>query len=102
MSKAVICVPSSLVRNWAAEFRKWLGSVRTQPIVCDQGGKAAAKEGCNAAEERKLRCFRPLSSVCHLVRAVSMKKKSSASSSLGLVRASKLSSSSAWSAPRAV
>ena len=36
-SKAIICVPSTLVSNWKAEFKKWLGCVCTDVVV----------DGCN-------------------------------------------------------
>ncbi|KAI7854251.1 P-loop containing nucleoside triphosphate hydrolase protein [Circinella umbellata] len=35
IQKAVITCPSSLVRNWANEFTKWLGENRVRPLVVD-------------------------------------------------------------------
>ncbi len=40
--KVIVCVPSSLVGNWAAEFNKWLGLERVRPIAVRDGGEAAA------------------------------------------------------------
>lgn len=31
--RACIVAPSSLVNNWSAEFRKWLGDARLKPLV---------------------------------------------------------------------
>ncbi len=39
--KAIIVTPSSLVMNWMAEFNKWLGRERMQPIAVNAQGKAA-------------------------------------------------------------
>ncbi|KAJ3414587.1 DNA-dependent ATPase protein rad54 [Chytridiales sp. JEL 0842] len=36
--KAIIVCPSSLVRNWANEFKKWLGADRVRCLVCDNKG----------------------------------------------------------------
>ena len=36
--QAVIACPSSLVRNWANELKKWLGPDRINPFVCDNKG----------------------------------------------------------------
>ncbi|RCH97478.1 DNA-dependent ATPase protein rad54 [Rhizopus stolonifer] len=41
--KAIITCPSSLVRNWANEFVKWLGESRVQPLVMDKAN-ASSKE----------------------------------------------------------
>ncbi|KAI9248563.1 P-loop containing nucleoside triphosphate hydrolase protein [Phascolomyces articulosus] len=35
IQKAIITCPSSLVRNWANEFTKWLGENRVRPLVVD-------------------------------------------------------------------
>ncbi|KAJ3090623.1 DNA-dependent ATPase protein rad54 [Quaeritorhiza haematococci] len=35
---AVIVCPSSLVRNWANELKKWLGPDRVRPLACDNKG----------------------------------------------------------------
>ena len=42
--QAVIVTPSSLVMNWAAEFRKWLGNERCRPIAVNKSGKAAKEQ----------------------------------------------------------
>ncbi|KAJ3127270.1 DNA-dependent ATPase protein rad54 [Nowakowskiella sp. JEL0407] len=39
IEKAIIACPSSLVRNWANELKKWLGPDRIRPLACD--GKAS-------------------------------------------------------------
>ena len=41
--RAVICVPASLVGNWAAEFKKWLGDERCEPKVVEGGDKEARR-----------------------------------------------------------
>ena len=41
--KAVICVPSSLVDQWAAEIKKWLKNERLRPIVVNVGGAGATE-----------------------------------------------------------
>ncbi|KAI8979547.1 P-loop containing nucleoside triphosphate hydrolase protein [Mycotypha africana] len=38
VQKAIITCPSSLVKNWANEFVKWLGPTRVQPLTVDVGG----------------------------------------------------------------
>ncbi|KAI7897583.1 P-loop containing nucleoside triphosphate hydrolase protein [Cokeromyces recurvatus] len=38
VQKAIITCPSSLVKNWANEFVKWLGATRVQPLTVDNGG----------------------------------------------------------------
>ncbi|KAI8636149.1 P-loop containing nucleoside triphosphate hydrolase protein [Parasitella parasitica] len=38
IQKAIITCPSSLVKNWANEFVKWLGATRVQPLTVDVGG----------------------------------------------------------------
>ncbi|KAI9318802.1 P-loop containing nucleoside triphosphate hydrolase protein [Dichotomocladium elegans] len=38
IEKAIITCPSSLVRNWANEFVKWLGEARVRPLVIDNAG----------------------------------------------------------------
>ncbi|KAL0141511.1 P-loop containing nucleoside triphosphate hydrolase protein [Mucor lusitanicus] len=37
IQKAIITCPSSLVKNWANEFVKWLGATRVQPLTVDVG-----------------------------------------------------------------
>ena len=41
LKKVVVCVPSSLVGNWRAEIKKWLGDERCRPIAITQLGKDA-------------------------------------------------------------
>ncbi|KAI8371788.1 P-loop containing nucleoside triphosphate hydrolase protein [Radiomyces spectabilis] len=38
INKAIITCPSSLVRNWANEFVKWLGETRVRPLTIDNAG----------------------------------------------------------------
>ena len=38
IEKAIIACPSSLVKNWANELRKWLGENRVRPYACDGKG----------------------------------------------------------------
>ncbi|CDH48267.1 dna repair and recombination protein rad54 [Lichtheimia corymbifera JMRC:FSU:9682] len=38
IEKAIVTCPSSLVRNWANEFVKWLGESRVRPLVIDNAG----------------------------------------------------------------
>ena len=40
--KAVVACPASLVGNWGAEFRKWLGGTRLEPLLVE-GGDACAR-----------------------------------------------------------
>ncbi|KAI8977941.1 P-loop containing nucleoside triphosphate hydrolase protein [Pilobolus umbonatus] len=37
INKAIITCPSSLVKNWANEFGKWIGPTRVDPLVIDSG-----------------------------------------------------------------
>ena len=41
--KAVIACPASLVGNWAAEIKKWLGAARLEPLVVEGGDKEAKR-----------------------------------------------------------
>jgi DNA repair and recombination RAD54-like protein len=44
--KVAIVTPTSLVRNWLREFKRWLGSERLLPLsVDDAKNKAAVAEG---------------------------------------------------------
>ncbi len=38
IEKAIIACPSSLVKNWANELKKWLGEHRVRPYACDGKG----------------------------------------------------------------
>ncbi|TPX48062.1 hypothetical protein SeMB42_g02517 [Synchytrium endobioticum] len=38
IEKAIIACPSSLVRNWENELKKWLGPDRVRPLACDNKG----------------------------------------------------------------
>lgn len=38
VNKTIIITNSSLVQNWAKEFKKWLGSGRMEPLVCAAKG----------------------------------------------------------------
>jgi DNA repair and recombination protein RAD54B len=38
--KAIIVCPATLVKNWKAEFNKWLGSHRLNPIAMAAGGQS--------------------------------------------------------------
>lgn len=38
IEKAIIVCPSSLVKNWANELKKWLGEGRVRPYSCDNKG----------------------------------------------------------------
>ena len=44
VKKAVIVTPSSLVMNWAGEFRKWLGQERCEPTAVNTTGKTARRQ----------------------------------------------------------
>ncbi|KAG1057122.1 hypothetical protein G6F46_002799 [Rhizopus delemar] len=53
INKAIVTCPSSLVKNWANEFVKWLGENRVRPLVVDSGGtkeKVAAVKRWGAAQ----------------------------------------------------
>lgn len=40
--RAVVVTPSSLVDNWAREFKKWLGNERLRPLVMNVRGQEAS------------------------------------------------------------
>eukprot|EP00736_Rhodelphis_marinus_P007109 Rmarinus@m.22148 len=42
VKKALIVTPSSIVRNWSNEFRKWLGTQRLRPLVISGGSESAS------------------------------------------------------------
>lgn len=44
ISKAVVVCPSSLVKNWDGEIRKWLGA-RVNPLAMDGGTDVAHRLG---------------------------------------------------------
>ena len=39
LKKVLVLAPSSLVKNWQAEFAKWLGPERITTFAVDNGGK---------------------------------------------------------------
>jgi SNF2 family DNA or RNA helicase len=39
--KAIVCVPSSLVKNWEREFLKWLGAHRLRTVALTSSAKVA-------------------------------------------------------------
>ncbi len=43
-SKAIVVCPSSLVGNWRAEFKRWLGTQRIEPICVDKEGVEAGRQ----------------------------------------------------------
>ena len=47
--KVLIVTPSSLLKNWEAEFRKWLGSERITIHVADSGDKVSQFRSYNTA-----------------------------------------------------
>ena len=47
--KVLIIAPSSLLKNWEAEFRKWLGSERITIHIADTGDKVAQFRSYNSA-----------------------------------------------------
>jgi len=47
--KILIVAPSSLLKNWEAEFRKWLGSERITIHIADTGDKVAQFRSYNTA-----------------------------------------------------
>ena len=44
--RAVLICPASLIGNWGAEFKKWLGGVRVQAALCE-GNADAVDEACD-------------------------------------------------------
>ncbi|KAJ2386667.1 DNA-dependent ATPase protein rad54, partial [Coemansia sp. RSA 2603] len=38
IEKCIVACPSSLVKNWANELVKWLGSTKISPLACDNKG----------------------------------------------------------------
>jgi len=48
ITNAAIVAPSSLVKNWAAEFIKWLGPSRVNTLVMDGGSKAEIDKNLQA------------------------------------------------------
>ncbi|KAJ1886454.1 DNA-dependent ATPase protein rad54, partial [Coemansia sp. S17] len=38
IEKCIVACPSSLVKNWANEIVKWLGSTKISPLACDNKG----------------------------------------------------------------
>ncbi|KAJ1975781.1 DNA-dependent ATPase protein rad54 [Dimargaris verticillata] len=51
IDKCIVVCPSSLVKNWANELVKWLGSIRINPYACDN------KSGSREKVTRDLRHF---------------------------------------------
>jgi DNA repair and recombination protein RAD54B len=49
--KAVVVCPASLVRNWGAEFRKWLGSTRLEPLLVESGAGEKGKDAKTLFED---------------------------------------------------
>ena len=49
--KAVVVCPASLVRNWGAEFRKWLGSARLEPLLVESGEREKGKDAKTLFED---------------------------------------------------
>jgi len=49
VKKVLIVAPSSLLKNWEAEFRKWLGSERITIHIADTGEKVATFRSYNTA-----------------------------------------------------
>ena len=49
--KAVVVCPASLVRNWGAEFRKWLGSARLEPLLVESGAGEKGKDAKTLFED---------------------------------------------------
>jgi SNF2 family DNA or RNA helicase len=43
-SKAIVVCPSSLVGNWRAEFKRWLGDERCRPLAVRGTGSEAAAQ----------------------------------------------------------
>lgn len=55
VKRVIVCVPASLVGNWAGEFKKWLGDVRVEPKIVEGGDKLARtsfEEFGRAAQQR--------------------------------------------------
>jgi SNF2 family DNA or RNA helicase len=44
VKKAVVACPSSLVFNWVAEFKKWLGDQRLPVCKVTAGGKGSSDQ----------------------------------------------------------
>ena len=49
LKRTLILAPTSLINNWAAEFKKWLGSERIVIHVADNAKKVAAFKSYNTA-----------------------------------------------------
>ncbi|GAB5371882.1 hypothetical protein AAMO2058_001618200 [Amorphochlora amoebiformis] len=53
--KAIVVCPATLVKNWNAEFRKWLGTARIQPVVLNSGSdKSQLSDFLHAPTKRVL------------------------------------------------
>ena len=49
LKRTLILAPTSLINNWAAEFKKWLGSERIIIHVADNSKKVTAFKSYNTA-----------------------------------------------------
>jgi SNF2 family DNA or RNA helicase len=41
--KVLVACPASLVGNWGAEIKKWLGATRLEPLLVEGGDKEAKR-----------------------------------------------------------
>jgi DNA repair and recombination protein RAD54B len=42
--KSVVVAPASLVNNWAAEIKKWMGDERMRAMALSSSGQTAAQQ----------------------------------------------------------
>ena len=65
--KALVVAPASLVNNWAAEVKKWLGAERLRALVLSSQGAAAAQQVSDFKLGRCAHWWQPFSAPVSLV-----------------------------------